>query len=81
MAILTGALQFIQSKISLSQQGSGEGANQAIAAMGKQMTYFFPFLIVVIGWNLPAGLLLYWLTTTVFSIGEQFYIKVKVKHV
>ena len=57
----------------------GSGGQKEIQAMNKQMLYFFPVMIIIIGWNLPAGLLLYWLVTTAFSVGEQMYIKRKYK--
>jgi YidC/Oxa1 family membrane protein insertase len=43
--------------------------------MNKQMMYLLPAIIIVIGWSLPAGLSLYWGITTLFSIGEQLYIR------
>ena len=51
------------------------GANPQMAALNTQMLYFFPVMIVIIGWNIQAGLILYWITTTLFSIGEQFYLQ------
>ncbi|MEK9158368.1 MAG: YidC/Oxa1 family membrane protein insertase [Patescibacteria group bacterium] len=76
LAVVAGLLQFLQAKQSANyMKTSGVGANPQMAALNKQMLYFFPIMIVVIGWNLPAGLILYWITTTAFSIGEQFYLK------
>ena len=76
LAVLAGVLQFIQAKQSMAyMKASGGGANPQMAALNTQMLYFFPVMIVVIGWNLQAGLILYWITTTLFSIGEQFYLK------
>lgn len=76
LTVLAGWLQFVQSKQSMSLQSVG-GSNKELAAMSKQMLYFFPIMIIIIGWNLPAGLILYWITTTVFSMGEQYWIKRK----
>ena len=76
LAILAGVLQFIQAKQSVAYMKSGGGgANPQMSALNTQMLYFFPIMIVVIGWNLQAGLILYWIATTLFSIGEQFYLK------
>lgn len=71
LAILAGVLQFFQARMSLTAQPQ----TTQTAAMSKQMAYFLPLLIIVIGWNLPAGLTLYWIVTTLFSIGEQLYLK------
>lgn len=72
LAILAGGLQFIQSKKSAQMQAAG-GTAPEMKALNSQMLYFFPVMVIVIGWNLPAGLLLYWLATTLFSIVEQAY--------
>jgi len=80
LAIATGIIQFLQMKmqasVSTPNQGSKqEGMAAGIASMSKQMVYFLPVMIIVIGWRLPAGLLIYWMTSTLFSLGEQLYIK------
>lgn len=72
LAILAGGLQFLQSKKS-SAQMQGSGGAPEMKALNSQMLYFFPVMVIIIGWNLPAGLLLYWLATTAFSIVEQTY--------
>lgn len=74
LAILAGAAQFIQAWVTKAQN-QGSNVNKEMAALNSQMLYFFPIMIIVIGWNLPAGLVLYWITTTGFSILEQAYIK------
>ena len=76
LAILSGISQFMQLKTNSSISGTNDPKDQ-IQALNKQMLYFFPVMIIIIGWNLPAGLVLYWLTTTAFSILEQMYIKRK----
>ena len=42
--------------------------------MQKQMLYIFPFLTLFIGMSFGAGLILYWLTSTLFMIAQQWYI-------
>jgi len=76
LTLIAGGFQFIQSKQSMALQADG-GGNKEMAALSKQMLYFFPVMIIIIGWNLPAGLILYWIATTVFSVFEQSYIKRK----
>ena len=74
LAIFAGGAQFIQAWAAKAQN-QGLSPNKEMAALNSQMLYFFPIMIIIIGWNLPAGLILYWITTTVFSILEQLYIK------
>jgi YidC/Oxa1 family membrane protein insertase len=78
LALLTGFAQYIQlsQNQKLTQSGGSSGPSE-MQALNKQMLYIFPVIIIIIGWNLPAGLLVYWMTTTLFSMGEQAYIKRK----
>lgn len=77
LAILAGAFQYLQSRMSVSQmpQSAGKDKTDITNMMSTQMLYFFPVMIIIITWNLPAGLALYWVATTLFSIGEQLYIR------
>lgn len=70
LAILAGVAQFAQAKLT----GAGQQTGQT-GAMNRQMLYLLPLMIVVIGWRLPAGLSLYWVATTLISIGEQLYLR------
>ena len=45
----------------------------AAAAVNRQMMYLMPILTVVFGYQFPAGLTLYWLVSTLFSLGQQLY--------
>lgn len=71
LAILAGVFQFFQAKLAIATQPQ----TPQTAALNTQMVYFLPIMIIVIGWSLPAGLALYWCTTTLFSIGEQLYLR------
>jgi len=42
--------------------------------MMQSMQYYFPLLTVFIAWQLPAGLGLYWVTTTLFGIVQQYFV-------
>jgi YidC/Oxa1 family membrane protein insertase len=75
LAVLAGIFQFIQAKVS-AQKGQQQGI---AASMNTQMLYFFPVMIIVISWSLPAGLTLYWVAATALGICEQLYIKRKYK--
>lgn len=82
LAILTGAFQFLQLRqnqniMQSGQDGSQSNPQKEMQALNKQMLYFFPIMIIIIGWNLPAGLIIYWMTTTLFSMAEQSYIKAR----
>ncbi len=40
----------------------------------KIMLYVFPLIFAVGGINFPIGVLIYWFTTNVWSMGQQFYV-------
>jgi YidC/Oxa1 family membrane protein insertase len=44
------------------------------AAQQKILLYVFPFLFLIFGVNFPIGVLIYWLTTNLFSMAQQFYV-------
>ncbi|MCC6405029.1 MAG: YidC/Oxa1 family membrane protein insertase [Candidatus Yanofskybacteria bacterium] len=71
LAITAGVAQFVQARVSMRQQA---GSPQA-TALNQQMTYLLPVIIIVVSWNLPAGLALYWVVTTLWSLGEQLYLR------
>ncbi|MCZ2524668.1 membrane protein insertase YidC [Streptomyces sp. NPDC059506] len=40
----------------------------------KMLMYVFPIMFAVFGINFPVGVLLYWLTTNAWTMGQQFYV-------
>jgi len=83
LAFLAGILQFFQSKMLTPHQsklGTGQAPknknqmNQFSNTMQKQMLYFFPIFTVFILWKLPSAIGLYWIITSLFSIGQQYLI-------
>jgi membrane protein insertase Oxa1/YidC/SpoIIIJ len=75
---MAGILQFFQSKISIGKQKTKKGDFSSM--MQSQMLYFFPFFTVLIVWKLGSIIGLYWIVSTLFSIGEQYIINSKSKN-
>jgi len=74
LAILAGIFTFWQSKMMVSlQPAAGQGSDFS-AAMNKQMVYLMPLVTVFISWNLPAGLTLYWVITTLAGVIQQYFV-------
>jgi membrane protein insertase Oxa1/YidC/SpoIIIJ len=44
------------------------------AIMNKQMTYMMPIMTIVIGFTLPGGLTLYWLTMSLLTVAQQYLV-------
>jgi len=85
LAVLAGVSQFFYSKITMKhsaqmpQLGSSKkGAFDMQKTMGRQMLYFMPILTVVIAWNFPAGLPLYWIISTFWGLAQEYYLLKKV---
>lgn len=51
-----------------------EDMAEMAASMQQQMLYIMPIMTGVIALRFPSGLPLYWIATTIFSIGQQWYI-------
>jgi YidC/Oxa1 family membrane protein insertase len=51
-----------------------EDTAEMAAMMQKQMLFMMPLMSGFIAWGLPAGLGFYWIVSTIFSIGQQFFI-------
>ena len=60
----------------ITQSGSQAGAQQGMMAF---MTYGMPIIFFFIMYNAPSGLLLYWSTVNVISIGQQIFVNRKKK--
>ncbi len=71
LAIVAGLTQFWQSKLMTSSQKSND---PTMKMMSIQTTYILPVISIIIAIKLPAGLPLYWIVTTLFAIGQQYYI-------
>lgn len=73
LAVISALLQLITSRMALPV------ANQAMAddpnvRIQRQMAFLFPFISLTYGSILPAGLFLYWIVSTLFSIVQQYLI-------
>jgi YidC/Oxa1 family membrane protein insertase len=84
LAVLAGAAQFWQAKMMTTKRppttaGTGAKDENMMAMMNKQMLYIFPVMTVLIGLQLPGGLSLYWLLSTVLTGVQQEIIFRKAK--
>lgn len=74
LAILAGLSQFWQSKLMTPNKNNASATDTTQKIMSMQMTYMLPIISVVIAWNFPAGLPLYWVVSTIFGVGQQYII-------
>jgi len=86
LPILLAVTQFIQMKLSLSHSKKNSskkpGENpmaDAMQNMTKMMPYFMPAMIGFLAISLPAGVGIYWGTSTLFGIGQQLFVNRQIK--
>lgn len=71
IALIAGALQYWQAKM-LAIKKTQKKASDFSDQMQKQMTIFMPGFTFLLLLNLPSALGLYWITTTLFTIIQQY---------
>ena len=68
LPILNGAVSFFQQKL----MGSADSNPQM-----KNMMYIFPVMMIYISYRMPSGLQLYWLTSSILAVVQQYFIMKK----
>ena len=79
-ALLTALTQFVSAWIisPKTQKTDGGGFAQDFQrGMQMQMKYVFPIIVGFIAYSLSAIIALYWITTNLFTIGQEFYMRRK----
>lgn len=81
LAILAGISQYFQARFMPKppKREGGENSFQENFAksMQIQMKYVFPVLVTVIAYSVSGAVALYWITSNIFSIGQQIQINKK----
>ncbi|MEX2014267.1 MAG: YidC/Oxa1 family membrane protein insertase [Parcubacteria group bacterium] len=82
LAFLAALSTYFQFKISMKGQtpptGNSFGDNLT-RSMQTQMKYFFPVIVFFISYNISGVIALYWLTTNLFSIGQEIFVRRNLK--
>ncbi len=90
LPLIVGGLQFGQMKLSFAKKAAKDGSKKIIemkndkpvvtdeiAAANKSMIYVMPVMIGMFTASVPAGVGLYWATSTLFAIGQQLIVNKK----
>ncbi len=72
LLVMVAGSMFVSQKQMMSRNTMGQGDMQA--TQQKVMLYAMPVMMGVFGFNLPIGVLLYWVTTNVWTMGQQWFI-------
>jgi len=74
MPFLIGGSMWYQQKMTTAGSGASGGSAEQTQ---KMMTIMMPLMIGFMSFTLPSGLTLYWLTSTLLGIGQQYLINKK----
>ena len=68
LALVAALLQLVQTRMMATQSDDPQVRSQ------QRIFLILPLFSLFYGWFLPAGLFIYWITTTIFSIVQQYLI-------
>ena len=72
MIVTMGATTFLTQRQMMARNGAAQDPQQA--QVQKIMLYVLPFSFAIFGFSFPIGVLLYWLTTNLWSMAQQQYV-------
>src|SRR3989344_1479632 len=81
LALICAVTQYFQAHL-LMPKPKPRQANESFKdnlsrSMSLQMRYFFPVFVFFIVYNLSGTIALYWITTNIFSIAQEWYVRRK----
>ncbi len=74
LIILMSATTFTTQRQLMMKNMPAAALDNPFAKQQKLMLYILPIVFAISGVNFPIGVLLYWLTTNLWSMGQQFYV-------
>ncbi len=81
LALLTGFTQYIQTTLTLppappkKKDGVPNFKEDFARSMNMNIRYFMPVFITFIAYSLSAAISIYWVTSNLFSIAQEYYIR------
>jgi len=73
LIVLMSASQFTTQRQLMMKNMPASALDNPFAKQQKVLLYLMPLFFAFSGINFPIGVLLYWLTTNLWSMGQQFY--------
>ena len=67
LALLAGAFQLVQARMMQSSTATGQAATM------NRVMQFMPIIVVVFAWTFQAGLVLYWVISSIIAIIQQYF--------
>ena len=84
LALLAGVTQFINTQITMptpkDDPNKQKGLKDEIAkSMHMQMKYVMPVFITVIAYSISSAVALYWVTSNLYTIAQELYVRKRIK--
>ena len=73
IVIMTATMFYTQLQLTRKNMPK-EALEGPMAQQQKTMLYLFPLIFVFMGVNIPIGVLFYWVTSQIWTMGQQFYV-------
>jgi len=70
LPVLAGALQWVQQRMMMNPAANQDPQQK----MMNQMMQFMPLMVIFFGFRFPAGLAIYWVTNTLVSIIQAYFV-------
>ncbi|WP_406297640.1 membrane protein insertase YidC [Embleya sp. NBC_00888] len=74
IVMMSGSQFFTQRQLMTKNTDPASLVGNPFAKQQKLMMYAFPIMFAVFGINFPVGVLVYWLTTNVWTMGQQLFV-------
>ena len=72
LLVLMGITTFVQQKQMMGRNAAMAADDQQMQQQ-KMMLYIMPVFLTFLGFQLPVGVLVYWVTTNLWQMGQQWY--------
>ena len=83
LALLAGITQYFQIKLTLpplKDRGKNPSLKDDLArSFHLQMRYVMPIIVVVVAYVISAAIAIYWTTSNLFAIGQEFYVRKRIR--
>ncbi|PFG21153.1 membrane protein insertase YidC [Serinibacter salmoneus] len=70
---MSATMFFTQRQLTMKNMPAS-ALDNPMARQQKMLMYIFPIIFAVTGVNFPIGVLIYWTTTNLWTMGQQFYV-------
>ena len=74
LIILMSLTTFTTQRQLMTKNMPASALDNPFARQQKALLYILPLFFAISGINFPIGVLIYWLTTNLWSMGQQFYV-------